>query len=250
MSHFSAIGFNVETVDDYNSLIEQVLQVATEYSTHENLTYLRYTDPSGAEIWLCTNNDKKEIVCATPCFTSKTTQKMGINAVTPIENGEYSDGTVHGWLNATDYDEKDGWLNGHYPAIVDVPNYLDYQDDNQVRIAYLTLFAENVDIFDNEQDFNDWQKENEYQFSYEFFSPSGMFVDENSDKTTAIVLAGLTVLETEKRLNILSNNEFYWCRVSTYGGEYEAVFPLDMFDDVPEVGNIIFGDYWLTGHFE
>ena len=252
MSHFSAIGFNVETIDDYNLLIEQSLQVATEYSTHESLTYLRYTDPSGAEIWLCANNDKKEIVGATPCFTSKNTQKVGINAVIPIENGEYGDGTVHGWLNATDYDEKDGWLDGYYPVIIDVPNYLDYCDDDKIHQASLTLFAENVDIFDDENDFDQWQKQDgrDFSFSSEFFGPSGMFTDDEQSEPTAIVLAGLTVLEAEKRLNTLSNNEFYWCRVGTYGGEYEAVFPLDMFDDVPKVGNIIFGHYWLTGRFK
>lgn len=252
MSHFSAIGFNVESIDEYSLLIEQVLKVATEYSTHEHLTYLRYTDPSGVEIWLCANNDTKEIVCATPCFLSQTTQKVGINVVTPIENGEYGDGTVHGWLNPSEYDEKYGWDDGNYPIIVDVPNCLDYGNDDKIHQAYLTLFAEDVDIFDDENDFYEWQKQDgkELSFNSKFFGPSGMFVDDEKSEPTAIVLAGLTVIESEKRLNTLSNNEFYWCRASTYGGEYEAVFPLDMFDKIPESGNIIFGNYWLTGRFE
>lgn len=252
MSHFSAIGFDIKSEEDTSLLIDDILKVATEYSTHEYLTYLRYTDPSGAEIWLCGNNQSKSIVGAIPCFLSKTTQKVGINAVIPIENGEYGDGTVHGRLNPSEYDKKYGWNDGNYPVIIDVPNYLDYCDDDKIHQAYLTLFAENVDIFDNENDFDEWQKQDgrEFNFSSEFFGPSGMFTDDEQSKPTASVVAGLTVIEAEKRLNTLTNNEFYWCRASTYGGEYEAVFPLDMFDKTPEVGNIIFGSYWLTGRFE
>ena len=252
MSHLSAIGFNVKTVDDCNSLVEQVLKVATRHSTHEHLTYLRYTDPSGAEIWLCANNETKAIVGITPCFLSQTAQKVGIDDVIAIENGECGDGTVHGWLNATDYDEEDGWLDGYYPVIVDIPNYLDYQNDNKIHISYLTLFAENVDIFDDENDFNQWQKPDDrgLGFSSEFFGQSGIFANDEQSESTAAFLAGLTVIKAEKRLNTLTNHEFYWCRASTYGGEYEAVFPLDMFDDVPKAGNIIFGHYWLTGRFE
>ncbi len=251
MSHFSAIGFLVN-IDDIYQLIGKILPLAEHHGTQQNLSYLRYTDPSGAEVWLCSNNDNQEIVNVMPCFSSKTSQKFGINHILPIEDGQCGDGMAHGWLNAHDYDNDEGWNDGYYPLVIELPNYLDYQADDKIRTAYLTLFAEDVDIFDDENAFDEWQKQDgrELSFSSEFFGPSGMFTDDEQSEPTAIVLAGLTVIEAQKRTNTISNREFYWCRASTYGGEYEAVFDLEMFDDIPKVGNIIFGRYWITGRFE
>ncbi|WP_432481811.1 hypothetical protein [Moraxella sp. ZY200743] len=252
MSHFSAVGFIIESNDDIGEIIEKILPYAEHRSTHDKLSYLSYTDPSGVQIWLCGNNDSREIVNVFPCFSPKTSQIFGMNAVTPIEQGQFGDGMACGWLNVSEYDKDDGWCDGIYPLTVELPNYLDYQADDKIRTAFLTLFAEDVDIFADVDAFNDWQKrdDNELGFSSEFFSPSGMFSDDEQDEPTAIVLAGLTVIEAEKRTNTITNREFYWCRASTYGGEYEAVFDLDMFDDVPKSGNVIFGNYWLTGQFE
>lgn len=64
------------------------------------------------------------------------------------------------------------------------------------------------------------------------------------------VLVSGTVLKSELRTNRLTNNPFYWCLIQTYASNYEAVYPFDMFDKIPEVGNIIFGKYWITGRFE
>lgn len=252
MSHFSAIGFLVNTNDDINQLIDKILPLTEHHSTQQNLSYLRYTDPSSAEIWLCINNDNQEIVNIAPCFSSKTSQKFGINHVIPIAEGQWGDGMAHGWLNVCEYNNETGWDDGDYPLVIDLPNYLDYQANDKIRTAYLTLFAEYVDIFDDEDAFHTSQKRNSQEpgLGSEFFSPSGMFTDDEQSEPTAIVLAGLTVIEAQKRTNTISNREFYWCRASTYGGEYEAVFDLEMFDDVPKVGNIIFGRYWITGRFE
>lgn len=250
MSHFSAIGFSVETQDEYSWLIDKVLPLAVPHSTHDKLSYLRYTDPSGAEIWLCGDNDTSQIVCATPCFLPTTTQKVGINTVVPIENGQFGDGTAHGWLNVHKYSEQNGWEDGDYPIIIDLPDYLNHQASSQILSAQLTLFAENVDIYANEDEFEYSQEQQGLNFSSEFFSPSGMFVEENNSATpSAQILAALTVVASEKRCNTLTDTEFYWCRVTTYGGEYEAVYPIDMFNELPKVGNIIFGNYWLTGRF-
>lgn len=154
MSHFSAIGFAIQTQEDMSLLVNDVLKVATEYTAHEHLTYLRYTDPSGAEIWLCGDNQTKAIVGATPCFLPKQTQTVGIHHIEPIEQGQYGDGTAHGWLNPNDDD-------GDYPLVIDLPDYLNHQTDGNSQIAYLTLFAEDVNLYVDEQAFyrsqdNDW----------------------------------------------------------------------------------------------
>lgn len=77
----------------------------------------------------------------------------------------------------------------------------------------------------------------------------GMFIDENDENTkpTAQVLVGGTVLKSELRTNQLTQNQFYWCLLQTHGANYEAVYPPDMFDKMPEVGDVVFAQYWLTG---
>lgn len=249
MSHFSAIGFIVETEEDYANLINEVFPLAKPYSTHGNLGYFCYTDESGFQIWFFIDKTDNQIICATPCFLPKTTQKVGINTVVPIENGQFGDGMAYGWINVKDYDKNEGWGDGDYPLVIDLPDYLNHHDSEQVQTAFLTLFAEDVDIFADKHTFRFEQEQQEMNFSSECFMPSGMFIDEDNAQSTAKVLTAGTVLASEKRLNNLTNIEFYWCRVSTYGGEYEAVYPLEMFENLPQIGNIIFGNYWLTGRF-
>lgn len=244
MSHFSAIGFAIKTQEDMSLLVDDVLKVATEHSIHEHLTYLRYTDPSGAEIWLCGDNQTKAIVGAIPCFLPKQTQMVGIHHIEPIEQGQHGDGTADGWLNPDDVD-------GDYPLVIDLPDYLNHQTNGNPQTAYLTLFAEDVNLYADRQAF--YQSQNDgLRYAGESFIPMGMFTDENDEndentKPTAQVLVGGTVLKSELRTNQFTQNQFYWCLLQTYGANYEAVYPLDMFDKMPEVGNVVFGQYWLTG---
>lgn len=250
MSHFSAIGYLVSTDEDYQQLLETVLPLATPHSTYQHLTYLRYTDPSGAEIWLCGDNATRSIVNMTPCFLSTTTQKVGINVVVSINNGEFGDGTAHGWIDVHEYDEESGWGDGDYPVVIDIPDYLNHTNSSQILSAHLTLFGEDVEMYADEAMFERSQEEQGLNFSSQFFAPMGMFKDEEEPSSpNATILASLKVLASEKRRNTLTNIDFYWCRVQTYGGEYEAVFPLDRFEDTPQVGSVIFGNYWLTGRF-
>ena len=251
MSHLSAIGFGVHTNDDFNHLIEQVLSVATEHSTHENLTYLRYTDPSGAEIWLYGDNNSNDIVGMVPCFLPSQTQNYGVSSIEPIIDDEQcGDGSAYGWLDPTEY--SDGEFDGFYPLLVDLPDYLNHHASHKVQKARLTLFAESADLFTDEDAFSRSQENDELKYGSESFIPIGTFTDDENpnDKMSASALMGCKVIKSELRTNQLTQNQFYWCLVETYGSSYEVVYPIDMFDIMPQVGNIIFGEYWITGRFE
>lgn len=248
MSHFSAIGFDIQTEEDISRLVDEILDVAIEHSVHEHLTYLRYTDPSGAEIWLCGNNESQKIVGCTPCFLPIQTQNFGIMKMMPIQQGQYGDGSTYGWLNAEYFDDD---MDGTYPLFIDLPDYLNHQNKQHNQKAYLTLFAEDVSLYVDEDEFYQSKEQDKLSPAKECFFPMGTFTDDNSyDAMNAQVLVGGTVLKGELRTNQLTKNQFYWCLIQTYGSHYEAVYPFDMFDKVPEVGNIVFGKYWLTGRFE
>ena len=82
-----------------------------------------------------------------------------------------------------------------------------------------------------------------------FFTPLGMFQSsdgaENQAKASTWFIG--TVRAAETRRNELSGNDFYCCLIETHGGTLQAVFPSDMFDHAPQIGNVISGKYWLTG---
>lgn len=242
ISHFSAIGFDVKTSDDLLLLTESILQIAHHYSMHKKAVYFCYTDPSGAQIWVCVDKKRGNIINITPSFLPKQTQKIGVFKIKP--RGVNKKVFAHAWLNPIYYDSHS--FDGDFPLVIHLPDYLNHQIKKNTQTAYLTLFANDVELYVDKHDFYKCNNEGGIKIACESF-----FSIEAFDKIPhSQVLVSGTVLESELRTNQLTNNPFCWCLIQTYGSIYEAVYSFDMFDKIPEVGNIVFGNYWITGRFE
>ena len=77
-----------------------------------------------------------------------------------------------------------------------------------------------------------------------------MFIDENAPERTRPAARALftgVVRRAEKRRNALTGSAFYYCEIATHGGVWSAVYPDAAFNDTPQAGNVIQGEYWLTG---
>ncbi len=242
MSRFSAIGFDVKTSDDLLLLTENILQMAHHYSTHKKAVYFCYTDPSGAQIWVCKDKKRGDIINTIPSFLPKQTQKIGVLKIKP--KGANKKVFAHAWLNPIYYDNHS--IDGDFPLVIYLPDYLNHQIKKNAQTAYLTLFANDVELYVDKHEFYKCNDKGGIKIAHESFFPIETF-----DKIPhSQVLVSGTVLKSELRTNQLTNNPFYWCLIQTYASNYEAVYPYDMFDKIPEVGNIIFGKYWITGRFE
>ena len=75
-------------------------------------------------------------------------------------------------------------------------------------------------------------------------------MDENAPegaRPTARALFTGIVRTAEKRHNTLTQQPFYYCEIATFGGVWSVVYPAEAFADTPQQGNVIQGEYWLTG---
>ena len=55
------------------------------------------------------------------------------------------------------------------------------------------------------------------------------------------------VLESGRRTNRLTGADFIWCLVETLGGVYDVVIDPELLPDVPRVGGVLQGSFWLSG---
>ena len=77
-----------------------------------------------------------------------------------------------------------------------------------------------------------------------------MFLSENAPegaRPAARALFTGIVRKAEKRHNAVTHSPFYYCEIATFGGVWSAVYPAEAFADTPQIGNVIQGEYWLTG---
>ena len=141
---------------------------------------------------------------------------------------------------------------GDYPFVLDIPDIASFPAstvDTPQKIA-VCAFAESAELFADEDAFDAGQEGQEIKWAAQSFIPSGMFIDENAPERTRPAARALftgVVRRAEKRRNALTGSAFYYCEIATHGGVWSAVYPDAAFNDTPQAGNVIQGEYWLTG---
>ncbi len=86
------------------------------------------------------------------------------------------------------------------------------------------------------------------KFASQSFIPSGLFKspDDDSPPRAEAFFTG-HVLEAERRTNALTEMDFIWCLVETLGGVFDVVIDPQLLPEVPRVGGVIQGSFWLSG---
>ncbi|MGF6148246.1 Uncharacterised protein [Kingella potus] len=119
-----------------------------------------------------------------------------------------------------------------------------------LRRELVCAFAESAEWFADEAAFAARQEKQEFEWATQSFIPVGMFADENAPEGTRPAARALftgIVRSAEQRYNTVSRSPFYYCEIETFGGIWSAVYPAAAFADTPQAGNVIQGEYWLTG---
>lgn len=248
MSNLSDIGFPVRHEQDVNDVIMQVLNHVSEIRCPRGF-YLKFSDASGAEIYLQGNFDH-ELIGFNPHFAGKSRRKVALTQAIEREASEL-DGGFHAWANPPD----DSGEKGEYPFVFDLPDFRTVpalQLPQTVEIQ-LTAFASNdFKIFADENEYAESQ-ESEIKYASKSFVPTGLFAfdDEKNEVDLSIVrpvgmFAG-EIKEFELKTNTLTNAEFYWFLVETLGGETDVVSDPKWIDKQPQIGGIVSGQFWLSG---
>lgn len=247
MSNLSDIGFPVRSEQDVNEMIMQVVNHVSEVRC-PNGFYLKFSDVSGAEIWLQGNLDQ-ELIGFNPHFSGTSRRKVLLTTAIDRDSSEL-DGGFHAWANP----QNETAESGDYPFVFNVPDFraVHIHEFPKTVELQLTAFASNdFQIFASEEDFYANQTE-ELKFAAKSFIPSGLFSgNENQETDLGIVhpigiLAG-EIKTFELKTNSLTNNDFYHFSVETLGGGIDVVADIHLVRKSPEIGGIVKGQFWLSG---
>jgi hypothetical protein len=242
-SHFSSVGFPLRSEADLYELADRIGEHAEPLATDRG-TYFRWSDPSGAEVWLQANTDN-EGVGMNPHFVGKSTVRVRLTARPDPHSPSPLDGRFHGWADPSDSEEP----SGAYPFLFDAPD-AGCHDELELPttvVVQIAAFAHEISAFDSPEAYMASQT-HEVKFASQSFIPSGLFNLEGDDRPprAEAIFAG-HVRESERRTNRLTGKDFFWCLVDTLGGSFDVVIDPELLTDLPKVGGVIHGSFWLSG---
>jgi len=239
-THFSTIGLAIGSDPELVELIERVMPDAERFPTPQG-TYLRWVDPSGAELWIQLNGEN-QLVGVNPHFGGRS--KVRVLLTDRLEVGSTStlDGRFHGWA---DPERAEREQSGAYPFLFDAPDAarhaeLELPAEVDVQIA---AFAHDIQVFASVKEFESTQTGNAWHTS-RMFIPSGLT---GGDGPKAEAAFTGDVQRSERRTNKLTGADFIWCLVKSTGGTFDIVVDLELLPKPPPVGGVITGSFWLTG---
>lgn len=238
----TSIGFDVHSREDFESLAEYALTTGERIKTKKGI--YSYAQPSkGIELWLQLNK-RNEIIGLNPHYSGSSKIKVGITNELIADSNSILDGSFHAWADPKDESVE----SGSYPFVFDMPNRANYGEVlvPQILNIQLTAFAHELSVYDNEEEFNNFQ-DSDLKFAAESFIPSGLFGNEETPSATAVFTG--RVIETSNIKNEHTGVTFCWVLVKTLGGEVDVVADKELINKEIITGGIISGSFWLSAKF-
>ncbi len=243
MSNLSAIGFPVQTEEEFATLLEEACDKGERLKT-EGGFYICYSDRSGAELWL-QFDDEEELIGMNPHFKGQSRVSVGLIHPVPRPQSPL-DGAWFGWANPKDLSDPE---SGDFPFVFDAPDFRLQEADAQRRTALfqITAFPQEVTYFPNETAFSQAQEGEKVPFSAQSFIPVGLFSKNRDHDPDAQVLMTGIVRRAEKRKNQISGVWFIWIELESFGVTIDLVVdPADLVVS-PSAGGVIQCQAWLSG---
>lgn len=237
MSNLSDIGFPAKGDEEINSMIMSVLDGAVEQKC-ENGFYLRFSDPSGAELYL-QGNHSHEMIGFNPHFNGKSRRKVSL-LHTIVRDTSELDGAYHAAAEQCE-------------CIFDVPDFRMFKVDAMpcpVEIQLTAFGSNDFTLLGDEGALaahapaGQWQPQR--------LIPPGLkelLSDPQVNMSQMRPVAKITgrVREWELKENKVNGNRFYWLLVETEGGDVDVVIDPVYVPDEPVAGNVVAGHFWLSG---
>lgn len=243
-SNFSTIGLRVASAEDINALVDRISPLAEELAAPSG-AYFRWSDPSGAELWLQANANN-ELIGLNPHYAGRSAVRVGLTARLPSTGPRELDGSFHAWADP----KGDAPDSGCHPFVFDAPDYRLHDELSLpvLKEVQIAAFASEIVAFETVAACEASQT-GKRKYASRSFIPSGLFTpagDSTSPPKARAVFAG-HVLAVEQKINVLTSRAFYWALVDTLGGAYDVVIDPSLLPAVPAVGGVIFGAFWLSG---
>lgn len=205
------------------------------------------------EVWMQQDAHETEALAApesvrkcVPSFNGDGRIMFGIADLVP-EPGNPLSGVVYGWVNPAGRPPD----RGDYPVTVEIPDFDAFRGQVGVNIAVqlrVTAFANRIQAFNTVAEFRDAQRNSRVVLEAESYIPYGVlkFTGDIKQTDPTAVFSG-RVHHSAMLTNGLTGRPFYYLFVSTFGGTYDVVVDPRLLGSLPKVGEIVLGQYRLTG---
>jgi hypothetical protein len=240
-THFSTIGLPINTDEELMDCVNRVFPQSESIPTGVG-TYMRWADPSGAELWLQLNAEN-ELIGVNPHFGGRS--RVRVLLTHPIDVGSQSplDGRFHGWADPA---KAQAEQSGAYPFLFDAPDAachagIEMPSELDVQVA---AFAHEIQVYPNPKAFDASRTGDGWHTSQDFM-PSGLMGAQHGMRAEAAFTGH--ILRVERRTNQFSGGEFVWALVNSTGGTFDVVADVELMPTLPPVGGVITGTFWLTG---
>ena len=245
MSHFSSIGYRIDSPDELDQLSDSLKAKSTKKEFGKYTQYVA-DDESGSQLFWHTEKSfpfgKEQGLGMTPAFKGKCIQKIKEAHFRPDVPYKFEP-LLFVWV----YDD-DG---SEYPLAVDLLNDLEIKDKDvdSFEVMQATLFAEEIEFFPNEDAFwKKYPKKEKISFpSPGMFIPTGTFSpkDDPEYKPHAACWCYGEVISSERLVNKFTDISFWHLVMKTYAASYDIVADINMFDAQPKKGGIVGGKFWI-----
>jgi hypothetical protein len=242
-SHFSDIGFDFESQNDFERLALQTCEKGQPFRTRDG-TYISWSPGGGIELWAHLDKDN-ELIGLNPHFRRNARMRVGIVNEIKRPDGTVLDVGYYGWANPP----KSTVEHGDFPFVFDVPNCKILEPRlGSVVVVQLAAFAHELASYRSAEEFARSQAEGFAFASKSFFCPS-LFTPAEVEAQHPPAEAIFTghVLETSLITNPITGSDFCWAHVSTLGGEVDVVADPVLLNDVVVKGGVVKGLFWLSG---
>ncbi|MEM7116685.1 MAG: hypothetical protein AAF614_29895 [Chloroflexota bacterium] len=207
--------------------------------------YYHWHDASGAELWLQVNHEN-ELIGMNPHFAGNSHFPIGLTKRIIRPDDTALDGAIHAWANPS----TDELESGYYPFVFDVPNLAQHPNLEIPQMAHVQIsaFAHNVTLYDS-LDEHENSSSDTPTFASQSFIPSGLFnLEEGSiDPPQSYAIFTGHIIQAEEKVNTLTDNTYIWSSVDTLGGIFDVVIDSALVSNLPKVGGILSGTFWLSG---
>lgn len=253
-SHFSTIGFEIDSVEQMIAVADQA-SVDAEVLEVDDGRYLVWSAGDGPELWLQVDDDGGLIGMA-PHFAG--THRWRIGVIDEVDRPSHTalDGSFYAW-RCPDGDDPEGGL---YPFVFDCPDralygQLDFPIFASVQLAG---FAHAIEVWPDTDAYDtaaaaDADEERPRLASMSFI-PAGLFApegaeDESPPEAYAIITG--VVRSASRRTNPLTGARYQWAELITFGGVLDVVVDAALLGDHDlRPGNVISGAFWLSGQLD
>lgn len=252
-SHFSAIGFPIESEDDLSELTERVIDQCEPIAVKQG-RYLRWSSECGAELWLQIDR-KDNLVGINPHFTGPSSIRVALIETVNRSDASTLDGAFRAWANSVNDDPQtvSSPQSGSLSVVFDAPDFRTYSDVKlpSIGVARIAAFAHEFSVYDSVEAYDALQV-GEVKFASQSFVPSGMFSLDAGRATPPEPDAVFTghVRRTEKRTNELTGIDFYWAETETLAGVFDVVVDAELVTGNLQTGSVIQGSFWLSGRLK